>query len=47
MRVFAAKLSLFAMLALSVLLCAGCDSGVFDIVLGSLRLAEGIVSVAT
>ncbi len=33
-------------LALTILLCGGCD-GVADIVFGSLRLALGIVDVAT
>ena len=40
-------MSLLCIVTLSALLCAGCDSGgVFDIVLGSLRLAAGIVDVA-
>jgi small neutral amino acid transporter SnatA (MarC family) len=42
--------TLFALVTLFALLCmcTGCDSaGVFDIVLGSLRLAGGIVDVAT
>lgn len=37
----------FAVMTLVVLVCSGCDSaGVYDIVLGSLRLAEGVVDVS-
>jgi len=48
MRVHDIKKSLLSLTVLFAMLCTGCDSaGVYDIVLGSLRLAEGIVGVAT
>ena len=48
MRTTRVKRSLVSLTGLIALLCTGCDSGgTWDIVLGSLRLAEGIVNVAT
>ncbi|MCK4658892.1 MAG: hypothetical protein KAV82_05160 [Phycisphaerae bacterium] len=48
MKTTIAKASFFCLTILLTLICTGCDSaGVWDIVLGSLRLTEGIVGVAT
>ena len=48
MRTSRIKRRLSGLMALFALLCTGCDStGTWDIVMGSLQLAAGIVDVAT